>query len=407
MTPSPRRPALVLGAILVAFAFERFAYYMFRTALASSLFHTGMTPAQLQSTYLLAALATIVGVVAGGAVLWTMGPRVTMVAGLGLAALGHFAAIGAPQVAAFVIGLAAGVVRVAPYGAIAEELEPGPARPARAVALGVAVYAAANAGAMLAAPFAEIFRHASGPAVTYGITGVVAIVGAGVGAIAFAAPRVVPDAPPPVIQPNLEAGYRGAPSVVAGAPAIPWIAVSVAVAGASLFALSHSAALDASHHVVTAERSQSFKTIEALYTINPITVIGAAAFVAAIYGYGSPARASRGLGVGLVVAGVGGALAPLLGWPGALVPTVLLATSEPLVTGVAMGVAVGRVPSRLGGVFGAGAAATLLLVATIAGRAGRALEDAPIAVVALALLTLGAGIAVLAAGRSLLEEKTE
>lgn len=405
MTTSDRRPALALGAIFAAFAIERLAYYMFRSVFMMHLVTAQhMTPAEAKGVYTVAAFATVLGLVGGGGATWALGPRVTMVAGLGLAALGHLLGLGAPQLAIFVLGLAAGVVRVAPYAAIAEELELGPDRPSRGVALAATVYAAANVGAMLASSIAGALGSSQGARPVFVVAAVLAALAAGVAALAFLAPRRVPEPAPPMLQPNLEAGYRGVPAVVGGGVPIAWTGVVVSAVALSSGVSIAAVADEAVHHAVLSDRSLSFRTTEALYTVNPVMVIGAAAFVAAVYGYGARSRPSRALGVGLVIVGVGSALAPFLPWPAALLPTVALAAAEPLVSGAAFGVAATRVPPRLAGPFAAGVGALLQMASLFANRLGNALEGSAPVIVVLALLALGAGVAVLAAARPLLEE---
>ena len=81
--------------------------------------------------------------------------------------------------------------------------------------------------------------------------------------------------------PNLEAGYRGAPAVVGGGVPIAWTGIIVSAVALSSGVSIAAVADEAVHHAVLSDRSLSFRATEALYTVNPVMVIGAAAFVAA------------------------------------------------------------------------------------------------------------------------------
>lgn len=91
------RGLLALGLLVVATAMERFAYYGSRSFLVIDLRAEGSDVASIGTLFVALQGLTVVGMIAGAATAFAIGPRATVAAAALVAALGSFAvAAGAP-----------------------------------------------------------------------------------------------------------------------------------------------------------------------------------------------------------------------------------------------------------------------------------------------------------------------
>ncbi len=181
------RSLLALGLLLAAIAVERFGYFGLSAFLAIDLNDQGASASSIGLTFTLLQVLSFVGIIAGGAVAYKLGPRATAVVGAGIATLGHFALAGGlpTVVAASVIGLGAGVLRPCPVVAAADafawedgDAEPAPHRFTAVVAFAIAMGCAVNIGGFIAPITGAYLRSSMGRVIAESANGAVMIVAA-------------------------------------------------------------------------------------------------------------------------------------------------------------------------------------------------------------------------------------
>ena len=349
-------------ALLAMFTFfERFAYYGFRSTAFLRLMHEGgMEGARIRTVMSFTPGALVLGLMIGGGLSLATRNRFLLAAAALLLALIQGLAAAFPLAGIVVLPVAAGLVRPLVYLAAAEEIDQE-GRVWKAVAVGVVIYGANNAGAFfssLVAPGAREVSPVLGSAVPV------------VGAVAAMIPCVVlafalPGAPfrwgshEALVVGAQPAPYRPEPAVsrATSAPS-PWILALVI--GAMLFSnCAQDAQGSAAFEALERGSSSSVRWVTML---NPLVVVFVGVLVASLGGYLASTRSrvsptwpfGAALGAQVLAVAITAVAFISLSFAAAVGGTVLDALAEGVAAPIALGYVLGTLSSRWVGVVGAG-----------------------------------------------------
>jgi dipeptide/tripeptide permease len=349
-------------ALLVVFTFfERFAYYGFRSTVFVRLMHEGgMAAARISMVMAFAPAALVVGLMLGGGLSLATRNRFLLAAAALVLALIQGLAAAFPLAGIVLLPVAAGLVRPLVYMAAAEEIDQE-GRIWKAVAVGVVIYGANNAGAFFSSLVAPGARELS-PALGYAVPVV--------GAVAAVIPCVVlafalPGAPfrwgshEALVVGAQPAPYRPEPAVsrAAGGPS-PWI-LALAI-GAMLFSnCAQNAQRDAAFAALERGTESSLRWVTML---NPVIVVFVGVLVASLAGYLASTRSrisptwpfGAALGAQALSVVISAVAFISFSVAAAMGGAVLDALAEGVAAPIALGYVLGTLSSRWVGVVGAG-----------------------------------------------------
>lgn len=349
-------------ALLAAFTFfERFAYYGFRTTVFPRLLREeGMPTARIAVFMSLSVAGTVVGLMVGGGLSLATRSRFLLAGTAALVALVQGVAAVAPLAGLVLLPFACSVARPLVYLAAAEEIDQE-ARVWKAVAVGVVLYGATNAGSFFASILAA-GAHELSPALGYAVP----IVGAVVAVIcSFVLAFAFPGSPfrwgthEALVSGPEAAPYRPEPGVrrAAGGPS-PWILALVAFV-MLLSTCGERGAEGATFAVLEGSTRNAFRWLGML---NPVIVVFVGVLVASLAGYLASTRSRLSptwpMGAALAVqalAMVSAAIAFTSFSRGAAMGSAVLdALAEGVAAPIALGYVLGTLSSRWVGLVGAG-----------------------------------------------------